>query len=294
MSSDPSAHATPEAAPYGSAPSRASSEPRKPLTLHRLRAMREAGEKVAMLTAYDAASASLLDAAGVDCLLVGDSLGMVMQGHASTLPVTLEQMVYHTQCVARGNRSAWLIADLPFGSYQGGIEQAVASSVALMQAGAQMIKLEGGGWTAPLIAALVERGIPVCAHLGLTPQSVHALGGYRIQGRDAQSADTLRRHAAEVGTAGAAMLVLELVPSDLAAQISADYPGITIGIGAGARTHGQVLVLHDMLDITRGPKPRFVRNFMQGAPSLLDAVSGYVQAVKQGTFPDEAVHGYTA
>jgi 3-methyl-2-oxobutanoate hydroxymethyltransferase len=280
-------------APYG-APSRSDAASRKPLTLHRLRAMREAGEKVAMLTAYDAASASLLDAAEVDCLLVGDSLGMVMQGHASTLPVTLEQMVYHTQCVARGNRTAWLIADLPFGSYQGNTDQAVASSVALMQAGAQMIKLEGGGWTAPLVAALVERGIPVCAHLGLTPQSVHALGGYRIQGRDAQAADTLRQHAAELGAAGAAMMVLELVPSDLAAHISASFPGITIGIGAGARTHGQVLVLHDMLDITRGPKPRFVRNFMQGAPSILEAVRSYVHAVKTGAFPDEALHGYTA
>jgi 3-methyl-2-oxobutanoate hydroxymethyltransferase len=267
---------------------------RKAITLHRLRAMRDAGEKVAMLTAYDAASARLLDDAGVDCLLVGDSLGMVMQGHASTLPVTLEQMVYHTQCVARGNRTAWLIADLPFGSYQGSIDQAIASSVALMQAGAQMIKLEGGGWTAPLVTGLVERSIPVCAHLGLTPQSVHALGGYRIQGRDAQAADTLLRHAAELGAAGAAMLVLELMPSDLAAQISESFPGITIGIGAGARTHGQVLVLHDMLDITRGPKPRFVRNFMQGAPSILNAVSSYVQAVKAGSFPDEALHGYTA
>jgi 3-methyl-2-oxobutanoate hydroxymethyltransferase len=268
--------------------------PRKPLTLHRLRTLRDSGEKIAMLTAYDAASAALLDAAGVDCLLVGDSLGMVMQGHASTLPVTLEQMVYHTQCVARGNRSAWLIADLPFGSYQGSTEQAIASSVALMQAGAQMIKLEGGGWTAPLVAALVERGIPVCAHLGLTPQSVHALGGYRIQGRDAQAADTLRQHAAELGAAGAAMLVLELVPSDLAADISAAFPGITIGIGAGSRTHGQVLVLHDMLGITLGPKPRFVRNFLLGASSVFDAVRAYVLAVKSGDFPNEAMHGYPA
>jgi len=286
------AESTAPPSPYG-APSRETAT-RKPQTLHRLRALREAGEKIAMLTAYDAASARLLDDAGVDCLLVGDSLGMVMQGHASTLPVTLEQMVYHTQCVARGNRTAWLIADLPFGSYQGSTEQAIASSVALMQAGAQMIKLEGGGWTAPLVRALVERGIPVCAHLGLTPQSVHALGGYRIQGRDAQAADTLRQHATELGAAGAAMLVLELVPSDLAADISAAFPGITIGIGAGSRTHGQVLVLHDMLDITRGPKPRFVRNFMEGAPSMLDAVRSYVHAVKDGSFPDDALHGYTA
>ncbi len=283
---------TAETPAYGGSPVPAPAAGRKAITLHRLRAMREVGEKVSMLTAYDAASASLLDAVGVDCLLVGDSLGMVMQGHASTLPVTLEHVAYHTACVARGNRTAWLIADLPFGSYQGSVEQAVASSVALMQAGAQMIKLEGGGWTTAVVAALVARGIPVCAHLGLTPQSVHALGGYRIQGRDAQAADTLRQHAAELGAAGAAMLVLELVPSELAAQISAEYPGITIGIGAGARTHGQVLVLHDMLDITAGPKPRFVRNFMLGASSIADAIRGYVREVKAGRFPDEAQHGY--
>ena len=267
---------------------------RKPVTLHRLRTMRDAGEKIAMLTAYDAASARLLDDAGVDCLLVGDSLGMVIQGHASTLPVTLEQMAYHTACVARGNRGTWLIADLPFGRYQGSIEQAVASSATLMQAGAQMVKLEGGGWTAPVVAALVERGIPVCAHLGLTPQSVHALGGYRVQGRDSAGADTVRVQARELGAAGAAMLVLELVPSDLAAEVSAAYPGITIGIGAGARTHGQVLVLHDMLDITSGPKPRFVRNFMDGASSISDAVRHYVRDVKSGAFPDETRHGYAA
>ncbi|WP_298292809.1 3-methyl-2-oxobutanoate hydroxymethyltransferase [Thiomonas sp.] len=283
----------PSPAPYGAAAADVHAA-RKPMTLHRLRALRDAGEKIAMLTAYDAASARLLDDCGVDCLLVGDSLGMVMQGHASTLPVTLEHMAYHTACVARGNRSAWLIADLPFGSYQRGVEQAVDSSVALMQAGAQMVKLEGGGWTVPLVRALVERGIPVCAHLGLTPQSVHALGGYRIQGREAHAADTLRQQAAELGAAGAAMLVLELVPSALAADITAAFPGITIGIGAGARTHGQVLVLHDMLDITTGPKPRFVRNFMQGAASVAAAVSTYVQAVKTGAFPDESIHGYSA
>ncbi len=278
-------------APYGGA---APAAARKPLTLHRLRAMRDAGEKIAMLTAYDASSAALLDAAGVDCLLIGDSLGMVVQGHGSTLPVTLEHIVYHTSCVARGNRSAWIVADLPFGSYQGSLEQAVGSAVALMQAGAQMVKLEGGGWTTPLVRALVERGIPVCAHLGLTPQSVHALGGYRIQGRDAQAAAALCAHAAELADAGASMLVLELVPSDLAARISADFPGITIGIGAGRRTHGQVLVLHDMLDLTQGPKPRFVRNFMDGATSIADAVACYVRDVKSGAFPDEARHGYVA
>lgn len=267
---------------------------RKPITLHRLRAMRDAGEKIAMLTAYDATSARLLDDAGIDCVLVGDSLGMVVQGHASTLPVTLEHMAYHTTCVARGNRSSWLVTDLPFGSYQGTVEQAVQSAVTLMQAGAQMVKLEGGGWTTPVVAALVERGIPVCAHLGLTPQSVHALGGYRIQGRDAQAADRLLAHARELGQAGAAMLVLELVPSDLAAQITADYPGMTIGIGAGRRTHGQVLVLQDMLDFSAGAKPRFVRNFMSGSPGILDAVCTYVRDVKSGVFPDESLHGYSS
>ena len=287
MSSAPD---TASAAPYGGA----APTPRKPMTLHRLRAMRESGEKVAVLTAYDAASAALLDDCGVDCLLVGDSLGMVMQGHASTLPVSLEHMSYHVSCVARAAGRAWVIADLPFGSYQAEPAQAVRSAVALMQAGAQMVKLEGGGWTAPLVSALVERGIPVCAHLGLTPQSVHALGGYRIQGRDEQGARALLQHARELGEAGAAMLVLELVPSDLAAQLSAGYPGITIGIGAGARTHGQVLVLHDMLDITLGPKPRFVRNFMRGAGSVREAVQAYVRVVKSGAFPDESLHGYVA
>ena len=287
MSAPPSEAA---AAPYGGA----AAPGRKPLTMHRLRAMRDAGERIAMLTAYDAASAALLDDCGVDCLLVGDSLGMVMQGHASTLPVSLEQMAYHVACVARAARRAWVLADLPFGSYQADTAQAMRSATTLMQAGAQMVKLEGGGWTTSLVASLVERGIPVCAHLGLTPQSVHALGGYRIQGRDADSAQRLRQHARDLAGAGAAMLVLELVPSDLAASVSAEFPGICIGIGAGARTHGQVLVLHDMLDITLGAKPRFVRNFMQGQPSVRAAIETYVRDVRRGSFPDEALHGYAA
>ncbi len=267
---------------------------RKPVTLHRLRAMREAGENVAILTAYDASSAALLDAAGVDCLLVGDSLGMVVQGRDSTLPVTMEHMVYHTTCVARARGAAWLIADLPFGSYHESVEQAVRNAATLMRAGAQMVKLEGGGWTAPIVRALVERGIPVCAHLGLTPQSVHALGGYRIQGRDAPAAAQLRAHARELDDAGATMLVLELMPSNLAADVSTEFSGITIGIGAGRRTHGQVLVLNDMLALTPGAKPRFVRNFMAGASSIADAVSTYVRDVKSGAFPDESLHGYEA
>ncbi|MCH8180303.1 MAG: 3-methyl-2-oxobutanoate hydroxymethyltransferase [Proteobacteria bacterium] len=271
----------------------ASAAPRKPVTLHRLREMHAQGEKIAMVTAYDATFARLVDDAGVDSILVGDSLGMIVQGHGSTVPVSLDEMVYHTRCVARGNRTAWLVGDLPFGSYQENREQALRSSVALMQAGAHMVKLEGGGWTAETVHFLTERGVPVCAHLGLTPQSVHALGGYRIQGRDAAGADTLRRHARELADAGAAMMVLELMPSAVAAQVQADNPGVmTIGIGAGGAAAGQVLVLHDMLNFTRGKLPRFVRNFSAEGGTAEDAVRRYVAAVKDGSFPDEAVHGY--
>ena len=246
-----------------------------------------------MLTCYDATFAGLLDDCGVDCMLVGDSLGMVLQGQASTVPVSLAEMAYHTRCVARGNKTAWLIADLPFGSYQESKEQALRASVELMQAGAQMVKLEGGGWTAETVRFLTDRGIPVCAHLGLTPQSVHALGGYRIQGRDEQAAATLKKHASELAEAGAAMMVLELVPSALAAEVTALLPRlITIGIGAGPDCGGQVLVLHDMLNLTRGKLPRFVRNFMTDAPNIESAIRLYVQEVKAGRFPDAKTHSY--
>jgi 3-methyl-2-oxobutanoate hydroxymethyltransferase len=266
---------------------------RKPMTLHRLREMHAKGEKVVMITAYDATFAKVVDEAGVDTILVGDSLGMLVQGHGSTIPVTIDEMVYHTRCVARGNRHTWIVGDLPFGSYQEGKEQALRSSIALMQAGAHMVKLEGGGWTPETVHFLTERGVPVCAHLGLTPQSVHALGGYRIQGRDEAGANTLRKHATELAQAGAAMMVLELMPSAVAAQVQADNPGlITIGIGAGSQTAGQVLVLHDMLNITRGKLPRFVRNFAAEGGTVVDAVSRYVAAVKDGSFPDEQLHSY--
>ncbi|MEP6874641.1 MAG: 3-methyl-2-oxobutanoate hydroxymethyltransferase [Burkholderiales bacterium] len=262
------------------------------MTLHRLRAMLAAGEKIVMLTCYDASFARLLDAAGVDVLLVGDSLGMVLQGHDSTVPVSLDEMAYHTRCVARGNTHAWVIGDLPFGSYHATPDQAMRSAATLMQSGAQMVKLEGGGWTVDTVRFLVERGIPVCAHLGLTPQSVHALGGYRVQGRDAGDADTLRRHAREITEAGASMLVLELMPSALAAELTAALPIPVIGIGAGAGCGGQVLVLHDMLGITQGQLPRFVRNFMEGAGSVEDAVRRYAAAVRDGSFPVESIHTY--
>jgi 3-methyl-2-oxobutanoate hydroxymethyltransferase len=268
---------------------------RKPVTLHALREMLARGEKIAMLTAYDAVFAALENDAGVDCVLVGDSLGMLLQGHPSTLPVTIEEMAYHVRCAARGlaGGGAWLIGDLPFGSYQGGPEAAMRASVALMQAGAQMVKLEGGGWPAETVRFLVERGVPVCGHLGLTPQSVHALGGYRIQGRDDAAAQVLRAHARELADAGAAMLVLELMPSSVAAAVQADNPQlITIGIGAGSGTAGQVLVLHDMLGITRGKLPRFVRNFMAEGGSVEDAIRRYVAAVKDKHYPDESLHGY--
>jgi 3-methyl-2-oxobutanoate hydroxymethyltransferase len=266
--------------------------PRKPVTLHRLREMHAAGEKIAMLTCYDASFARMLDAAGVDCLLVGDSLGMVLQGHASTVPVSLADMAYHTRCVAKGNRGAWLIGDLPFGSYQESREQAVRSATVLMQAGAQMVKLEGGGWTADTVRFMVERGIPVCAHLGLTPQSVHALGGYRVQGRDDGSAAVLLEHARELAQAGAAMLVLELVPSDLARRVTAALDIPVIGIGAGVDCSGQVLVLHDMLGVTGGKLPRFVRDFMHGSAGVSVALARYVAAVKDKSFPDPELHTY--
>jgi 3-methyl-2-oxobutanoate hydroxymethyltransferase len=266
---------------------------RKPVTLHRLREMHGQGEKIAMLTAYDATFARLADEVGVDTILVGDSLGMIVQGHGSTVPVSLDEMVYHTRCVARGNRAAWIVGDLPFGSYQDSCDQAMRSSVALMQAGAHMVKLEGGGWTAETVHFLTERGIPVCAHLGLTPQSVHALGGYRIQGRDEAGSATLRKHATELAQAGAAMMVLELMPSAVAAHVQQDNPDLmTIGIGAGPNTAGQVLVLHDMLHITRGKLPRFVRNFMAEGGSVEDAIGRYVAAVKDGSFPLEGQHTY--
>jgi 3-methyl-2-oxobutanoate hydroxymethyltransferase len=265
---------------------------RKTVTLHRLREMHASGEKIAMLTCYDALFARVLDDAGVDSLLVGDSLGTVLQGHPSTIAVSMDDMCYHTACVARGNRSAWIIGDLPFGSYQESAEQALRNSVRLMQAGAHMIKLEGGGWTAPIVRFLVDRGIPVCAHLGFTPQSVHALGGYRVQGRDASAADVLRMHARELADAGAACFVFEMIPAALSRELTRELPVPVIGIGAGAGCSGQVLVLHDMLGLTHGAPFRFVRNFLTGGADIESAVRQYVAAVKDGSFPDDTVHGF--
>lgn len=265
---------------------------RKPMSLQRLLDMHASGDKITMLTCYDAAFASVLEEAGVETLLVGDSLGMVLQGQASTVPVLLDEMVYHTACVARGRKSAWLIADLPFGSYHQSPQQAWASALRLVQAGAHMVKLEGGGWTAATVRFLVERGIPVCAHLGLTPQTVTMLGGYKVQGRNEAAANLLKQQAQELVEAGAQMLVLEMVPAALAAEVTRMLPIPVIGIGAGVGCSGQVLVLHDMLNVTPGRLPRFVKNFMLGAASVQEAVRHYVAEVKAQTFPQDDLHSY--
>ena len=285
------------ATPYGTLPPASPVAARKPVSLPRLTEMRERGEKITMLTAYDATFAAVADAAGVECILVGDSLGMVCQGLPSTVGVTLETMCYHTESVARGIRrvqgTSWIIGDLPFGSYHESREQALRSAAALMQAGAHMVKLEGGGWTTETVRFLVERGIPVCAHLGLTPQTVHALGGYRVQGRSDEAAHTLERDALALQDAGASMLVLEMVPAALSARLTQQLPRChTIGIGAGNGTAGQVLVMHDMLGVNLGKSPKFVRNFMQGQSSVLDAMRAYVAAVKDGSFPDNLLHAW--
>jgi 3-methyl-2-oxobutanoate hydroxymethyltransferase len=260
-------------------------------TLTALQGMHGKGEKIAVLTCYDASFAGLLEAAGVDVLLVGDSLGMVVQGQETTLPVTLGDMVYHTACVARGGKQAFIMADMPFGTSQISPEQTFEHAARLMAAGAQMVKLEGGVVMADTISFLVRRGVPVCAHIGLTPQSVHQMGGYHVQGKSEAAAALLQQDALAVERAGASMLLLEAVPARLADEITANVAIPTIGIGAGAGCSGQVLVVYDMLGIYPGKKPRFVKDFMQGASSVADAVARYVREVKAGTFPGTE-HGF--
>ncbi len=253
--------------------------------------MRANGEKIAVLTCYDASFAQICDSAGVDALLIGDSLGMVLQGHDSTLPVRLADIAYHTACVARGCRRPLVIADMPFGSFQESPQRALRHASQLMAAGAQMVKMEGGIEMAETTHFLTSRGLPVCAHVGLTPQSVHQLGGYRVQGRDESGASRLLADAQAQQDAGATLIVLEAVPQALAAQVSAQLAIPSIGIGASADCSGQVLVLHDMLDISSGRKARFVRNFMAGQTSIAAAITAYVAAVKDGSFP-AAEHCY--
>lgn len=258
----------------------------KPITLPELARMKREGEKIAMLTGYDASFAALEDRCGVDVILVGDSLGNVLQGKTSTLPVTMENMVYHTECVGHIVQRAMCITDMPFGSYHESKEQAIRNAARLLAAGAEMVKLEGGEVIAETVHFLVERGIPVCAHIGLMPQSVHAQGGYRVQGRDEAGAARMKADARALEAAGAALMVLEMVPAALAGEISKILTACaTIGIGAGKDCDGQVLVLHDMLGIYPGKKGRFVKDFMAEAKSIDGAVSAYVKAVKDGSFP---------
>lgn len=275
----PAAGATP-------APAAAPAKPvtQKAVTIPALNARKAAGDKITMLTCYDASFASLMDRCGVEVLLIGDSLGMVCNGLDSTLPVTLEEVAYHTKAVARGSKSALVLADMPFGTYATP-QQAFDNAVKLMQAGAHMVKIEGGAWLAETVKFLTERSVPVCAHLGLTPQSVHQLGGYKVQGKTIESAELLKADALKLQAAGAAMVVLEAIPTQLGKEVTELLTMPTIGIGAGPDCSGQVLVMHDLLGVFPGRKARFVKNFMEGQTSIDAAVSAYVAAVKDGSFP---------
>ncbi|MDY7540435.1 3-methyl-2-oxobutanoate hydroxymethyltransferase [Undibacterium sp. 5I1] len=257
---------------------------RKAVSIPSLAIQAQQGNKITMLTCYDASFAALMDRCGVEILLVGDSLGMVCQGHNSTLPVTIQDIAYHTASVARGNKNALLVADMPFGSYATP-ESAFNNAVQLIQAGAQMVKLEGGDWLAPTIKFLTERAIPVCAHLGLTPQSVHQLGGYKVQGKTSAAADLLKSDALGLQAAGASLLVLEAIPAALGQEVTELLAIPTIGIGAGPDCSGQVLVMHDLLGVFPGRKARFVKNFMDGQTTIDAAVTAYVGAVKDKSFP---------
>ena len=263
-----------------------------PVTISTLAAMKERRDRIASLTCYDASFCSLLEQSGVEVLLVGDSLGMVIQGQSTTLPVTLDQMVYHTACVARARKTALIVGDLPFLSYATP-DRALASAGRLMQeGGAHMVKLEGGAPVVRAIELLTTHGVPVCAHLGLLPQSIHRLGGYRYQGRDHASADAIRHDALALQDAGAGMLVLECVPAVLAGEISRLLSIPVIGIGAGNACDGQVLVLYDMLGLTPGKPPSFSKDFLAGRPGVAEAVAAYVQDVKSGAFPGTAQTPY--
>ena len=256
------------------------------VTINTLRDYKDKGEAFAVLTAYDAAFAQVVSEAGVDVILIGDSLGMVLQGNDSTLPVTLEEICYHTRCVAAGNRGSLIMADMPFMTY-GTIPDALDNAAELMRAGAHMVKLEGTDWMKDTITALSERGVPVCAHLGLTPQFVNKLGGYKVQGRDDKQAELMIEHASDLVAAGADVILLECVPAPLAARITQAVTAPVIGIGAGKDTDAQVLVLHDMLGIPEGRKAKFVKNFLAEGGSIPGAIQAYVKAVRERTFPGE-------
>jgi|ERR1043166_5791239 3-methyl-2-oxobutanoate hydroxymethyltransferase len=255
------------------------------VTLSALQKMAQEGQKITMLTCYDASFAALLENAGVECLLIGDSLGNVVQGHETTLPVTLADIAYHTACVARGSKRAMIIADMPFGTFQLGPVSAFENAAKLLAAGAHMVKIEGGAAMVETVAFLTQRGIPVCGHLGLTPQSVHQLGGYRVQGKDQAQAQRLLEEAKMLEQAGCGMLVLEAIPAALGREVTMQIAVPTIGIGAGADCSGQVLVIYDMLDIYPGKKAKFVKNFLRNAGTVHGAVESFVREVKAKTFP---------
>ncbi len=258
---------------------------RKPITVKTLAKMKQAREKIAVLTAYDASFAAVLEAAGVDIILVGDSLGMVVQGRQTTVPVSMDDMVYHSRLVARGCRTPLLMVDMPFMSYPT-VELALRNSARLMQEGlAQMVKLEGDGALVEIVRQLSRSGVPVCMHLGLLPQSVHKLGGYRVQGREEAAAGKLIDDALRLQDAGSDVLLVECIPAELAARLTETLEAPLIGIGAGAACDAQVLVLYDMLGITPGRRPKFSKDFLEGQPSIQAAVAAYVRAVKSGEFP---------
>lgn len=256
------------------------------VTLPTLQQYRADARKFSVLTCYDATFAKTLSEAGIDVMLVGDTLGMILQGHDSTLPVTVEDMAYHTACVARGNTGSLIMADFPFMA-GASVERALNAAQQLMAAGAHVVKLEGGGWLADTITRLGQNGVPVCAHLGLTPQSVNALGGFRVQGRDEDSARDLINDALRLEDAGADLLLLECVPRSVTARICQQVSVPVIGIGAGPECDGQVLVLHDMLGLNTGHVPRFVRDFMAETDTIPDAVASYDRAVRDGRFPGD-------
>lgn len=265
---------------------------RTPVTVPALQAMKAEGQRISMLTCYDATFALAVDRAGIDAVLIGDSLGMVVQGHDSTLPVSVDDIVYHSAAVARSLERALLVADLPFLSYTSPVQALAAARRLMAEGGAAMVKLEGAGVMLEVIRALAERDVPVCAHLGLTPQSVMKLGGFKVQGREQLAAERLRADALAVQDAGADLLVLECVPRTLAAEITASLRIPTIGIGAGAGTDGQVLVMHDLLGLRgRHRAPRFVKDFLAGADSIEAAFAAYAAAVREGRFP-AAEHGF--
>ncbi|HEX5359547.1 MAG TPA: 3-methyl-2-oxobutanoate hydroxymethyltransferase [Fluviicoccus sp.] len=262
-----------------------------PVSLTTLRDLKQRGEKFAMITCYDAIFAQAMNQSGVECLLIGDSLGMVLQGHDSTLPVGMADMVYHTRCVARGNSQSFIVADMPFMSYAT-VTDALKNAGDLMQAGAHAVKLEGGGWLAETVTQMARCGIPACVHMGLTPQSVNVFGGYKVQGRSAEAAAKMVADARQLEQAGAALLLLECVPTPVAKQVTEAVGIPVIGIGAGPHCDGQVLVLHDLLGMYQGKPARFAKNYLQGRDSVKDALTAYVQDVKSGAYPAPE-HGFS-